>query len=241
MLLEKTGIYGDSGGKTGTSTCLWEAIRRTSLEVELYNNKDHYFTPMLCEKISGDITHVSAGLNHAVYVSNQQNVFCSGFNYYGQTGISNKIHELLEKYYEVEVPLLKEEFIQQVDSGTNHNVLMTTKGRVFFWGSVIANQYPDFRKNFGGGFSFTGPVEFLLPLESNEKVVKIKTRENRTVVWTNRDRVFMIGGLDQTFYCSYCCYADGLPKYDYYELSKDFKYKIIDVGIGLFHTCVITE
>lgn len=159
-------------------------------------------TPRVCERsYQGLLSHVSAGFNHTVYVSDNKHVYCTGFNYHGQTGISNTVHELLERYYEVEVPLERDEMVRQVVSGKAHNLLLTSQDRLFFFGSVLQNQYPGFSNTFGGSLIHTGPIEMRLPLAPNEKIVKIKANFNRSLVWTDRDRVFLVGGSDQSFYC----------------------------------------
>ncbi len=164
---------------------------------------DFLSLPQVCERsYQGLLSHVSAGLNHSVYVTDNRNVYCTGFNYHGQTGISNSIHEILERYFEVEVPLERDETVQQVVSGKAHNLLLTSKDRVFFFGSVTQNQFPGFEQQFGGGLVMTGPIELQLPLAANEKVVRVKANFNRSLVWTDRDRVFLVGGKDQSFYCS---------------------------------------
>ena len=108
---------------------------------------------------------------------------------------------MLERYFEVEVPLERDETVRQVVSGKAHNLLLTSKHRLFFFGSVTQNQYPGFSNSFGSSLIHTGPIEMHLPLAPDEKVARIKANFNRSLVWTDRDRVFVVGGKDLSFFC----------------------------------------
>lgn len=183
------------------------------------------------------ITHLSSGFNHVVYVLNYTRVYCSGFNFYGQCGVNNIQEEILDKYTEVEVPLEKGELVKQVSSGMNHNLLLTSFGRVFFWGNLTQNQYPGFREKYGKGLVYSGPVEFELPLEASEKVARIKCSFNRSLVFLTSGRVLAVGGEDTSFYY-------GLPALTHLDLSNDFKDQglaVTDAALGLWHSVVVTE
>lgn len=106
-----------------------------------------------------------------------------------------------ERYMELEVPLDELEYIDALVSGKAHNLILTSTGRVFFWGSVAHNQYPAFDKKFGNGMDYSGLIEIDdLPLEAGERVTRLRARYDRTLLWTNKDRVIIMGGEDTSFY-----------------------------------------
>lgn len=183
----------------------------------------------------GKLTHLKTGFNHTVYVVDAKRVFCSGFNHFGQCGASPNAHDMFEYYHEVETVLDKDETIIDVTTGQNHNVLLTSKGKLYFWGSTAMNQYPGFIKEYGSSILFSGMIEMDIGLREGEKPVRVKGAYNRTVVFTNQDRVLIIGGEDTSFYY-------GLPKINQMDISKEFEgKKIKDVALGLWHTLVVTE
>lgn len=187
--------------------------------------------------MTGKITHIATGHNHSVYVCDSKRVFCTGFNYYGQCGISNTVDELLERYEEIEMPLETSEKIVSVSCGMNHNVALTTYNRVIFWGNVTQNQYPNFKTTFGHDLTYTGALPLVLPLTNSERITKIKAYVNRTLVFTDQNRVLIVGGEDASKY-------HGLPKINYVDLASDKFFegkRIIDVALGVWHTAVLVE
>jgi alpha-tubulin suppressor-like RCC1 family protein len=183
------------------------------------------------------ITQISAGFNHAVYVLDDNRVYCSGFNYYGQCGLSNLHTEILDKYAEVEIPLDNGELVKEVACGYNHNILLTSNNRVFFWGNVTKNQFPGFLEKYGKGLTFAGPVEMELPLEGGEFPIRVKASFNRSLVFLSSGRVLAIGGENTTFWY-------GLPALAYEDISAEFKdrgLQIKDAALGLWHSAVIAS
>jgi alpha-tubulin suppressor-like RCC1 family protein len=200
--------------------------------------KDYFSKPTLCFKpFSGKVTHVGAGHNHSVYICDAKRVYCTGFNYYGQCGMSNTVDELLERYEEIEVPLESNEKIVSVSCGMNHNVLLTTHNRVLFWGNTTQNQFPNFRSLYGHDLIYTGVMALPLPLLPNERITKLKAYVNRTLVFTDKNRALIIGGEDASK-------QHGLPKINYVDLAADKFFegkRIVDVSLGVWHTAVVVE
>lgn len=183
------------------------------------------------------MTHISAGYNHSVYVLDGKQVFCSGFNYYGQCGANNLQHEVVERYFEVEIPLDPSEKITQVASGQNHNLALTSSGKLYFWGNVTQNQLPGFKKRYGAGLVYSGPIMVELPLNKGEKIVRVKASFNRNLAFIDSGRVIAFGGEDASFY-------HGLPSLDFFDLSEEFSkqhLKITEAALGLWHSVVIAE
>jgi len=210
----------------------YNAIAVSKENIEL----DFCAPPVACEMtLPGKVTHISAGFNHAVYIVDNTRAFCTGFNYFGQCGLSNNIYEFLEKYYEVELPLTDTEYIIELSSGMAHNVVLTSENRLIFWGGVDNNQHPDFSKIHKNTVVYTGPTVLAVPLVDGEIMTRVKCRQNRTIVWTDRDRVFIIGGDDFS-------HLYGLGKLDCWEISAEFPGQVIrDVALGLWHTLVTVD
>ena len=200
---------------------------------------DSFDFPKPCSPIqtASKLTHISTGFNHSVYVLDARQVFCTGFNFYGQCGASNLQSEIVERYREVEVPLEEGEKVAQVVSGLNHNLLLTTRGRVFFWGNVTQNQFPSFGKKYGQGLVYSGPILVDLPLENEERPVKIKAAFNRSSIFLNSGRVLVMGGEDTSFYY-------GLPSLQILDVSQEFRdqgLEVKDVALGLWHSVLVAE
>lgn len=180
---------------------------------------------------------MAAGFNHAVYVLDKKRVYCSGFNFYGQCGISNIHTEILDRYVEIEVPLERGELVKEIASGYNHNILLTSENRVFFWGNVTQNQYPGFREKYGKGLVFAGPIEMKLPLEADEYPTRIKASFNRSLVFLSSGRVLAIGGENTAFWY-------GLPALEFLDISKEFRdqgLQVKDAALGLWHSAVVAS
>lgn len=135
------------------------------------------------------------------------------------------------------MPLETSEKIVSVSCGMNHNVALTTHNRVIFWGNVTQNQYPNFKTTFGHDLTYTGALPLVLPLQNSEKITKIKAYVNRTLVFTDKDRVLIVGGEDASKY-------HGLPKINYVDLASDKFFegkRIVDVALGVWHTAILVE
>lgn len=228
----------DSGGLFGFGRRNWNQYLAAGLDPTNVAI-DGYDFPKQCAPLqsASRLTHIAAGHTHTVYVLDGRQVFCTGFNYYGQCGASNMQHEVVERYFEVEVPLDPHERVAQVAAGFNHNLLLTSTGRVFFWGNVTQNQLPGFKDKFGSGLVFSGPILVDLPLQDKETVVRVKATFNRNLAFLDSGRVIAFGGEDLTFY-------HGLPSLGYLDLSEEFSkkdLKITDAALGLWHSVVITE
>lgn len=163
---------------------------------------EFYEVPKPCTPLFGGtaVTNLACGFNHTTYITDYTKIFCTGFNYYGQCGYSYKLYEMMGSYKEVDIDLNPREKIVQLAVGKAHNLVLTSESRVFFWGSVIQNQHPEFKEIFGGSLEYTGVVEMKPPLNEGEKIVRIKASINRSVLFTNQGRVFIAGGEDQTQY-----------------------------------------
>ena len=53
--------------------------------------------------------------------------------------MSPKVHDVIEFYHDIEVPLKEGEIIIEIASGQNHNIALTSIGRLIFWGSTSQN------------------------------------------------------------------------------------------------------
>lgn len=73
----------------------------------------------------------------------------------------------------VEIPLDLDdgEIIVQMVAGKSHNLLLTSKGGIIFFGATIHNQMG---KQQELGFEQSGPTEIKLPLLENETITRIK-------------------------------------------------------------------
>ena len=87
-------------------------------------------------------------------------------------------------------------------------------------------------------------MEIDLGMAEGEKIVKIKAGMNRSAVFTSKGRCLVFGGReDSPTHCNRLLTKklvddnrEGVVDY-----SQEFGDRIVDIGLGLMHTLVITE
>ncbi|CAD8069464.1 unnamed protein product [Paramecium primaurelia] len=179
------------------------------------------------------IQRISSGAHHTILQVSDNRIYACGLNIYGQCGMNNEIDRIKEPT-EVFLDLQPNESIQQIVSGQAHNLVLTSNNRLIFFGCLLHNQM-GVKSKFD--FEFSGQTEINLPLESDEKIVKIYAKFDRSAVITSKGDCIIWGGQDLR-------YMD-IPYYETYtrlipELGLE-NIKIQDIALGFSHIMVLTD
>lgn len=182
-------------------------------------------TEFTFEKISipnYNVKKISAGFTHSLFLTKEGKLFACGSNVGGQLGIHQMELNISNKYFEIFLDLDKGEYIEDISCGNYHNIYLTNKNRLFFFGNNTKNQVPKVDNTLEIDFTSNFLLE-INELEKDEKIVKIKAKYNRSLIITNKKRAFIWG-------------------HDSNVLENvGFEGSIIDVAIGLRHIIVNTD
>jgi len=92
--------------------------------------------PTQVDQLPENICHFAAGEFHNLVLTDDGKVFAWGKNDYGQCGVDPKIEKFVKVPAGVKFEKLEnEEKIVKVGCGADHSLAVTSKGRLFTWGS----------------------------------------------------------------------------------------------------------
>jgi len=78
------------------------------------------------------LKQVAAGKFHSLFLTETGKVFASGYNKYGQLGVSNSMYMHAEEPIEVFTDGLK---IEKISVGWHHNLLLADDGKLYGFGA----------------------------------------------------------------------------------------------------------
>jgi len=179
----------------------------------------------------GSLSKISCGHKHSWYLNhNRTKLFCTGFNGYNSCGIPSAKGEIFDKYelvYDIETDFNREpnEFIEEIQSGFNFN-LVRTKNRLLFFGNNSHQQMPrEFGKTWGLDFLFNSELDFRSydPELSVADIRKIVCKYDRTAIIFNNGRAFIFGGM-----------FDKINPMPFIDSWKEFQnFSVLEVGFGV--------
>jgi alpha-tubulin suppressor-like RCC1 family protein len=83
------------------------------------------------------LKQVACGKFHSLFLTQNGKVFATGYNKYGQLGVSNSMFMHAEEPIEVFTDGLK---IEKVSAGWHHNLLLAEDGKLYGFGARINGQ-----------------------------------------------------------------------------------------------------
>ena len=176
-----------------------------------------------------NISDISAGQNHTLFLNEEGKLFSCGKNEFGQCGEVST-----QKYIKDPVPVYIPEKCIKIACGTKHSLALGKSGVLYGFGCKINGQLDGFREGIDQEQS--SPLPVILP--SNSKIKEIYAAFDRSAVLMENGEIWTWGGRDYR-------YLDG----DYYEkmtlinpLIPNFKHEeITDIALGYMHTLVMTS
>ncbi|KAM3140920.1 hypothetical protein pb186bvf_006931 [Paramecium bursaria] len=178
-------LLSESGSVYGTGRSNHHQFYTDKISIIFQLNKtivDFYQTVQRRTHQNYPFIKVSCGFNHTLYLTEKQ-LYASGLNIYGQCGVSNlDEYNKIKSMSEVFIDLQEEEKIIDIASGQAHNLILTSNGRIILFGSTMHNQLASPAKY---DFEQTGQVQLNIPLQENEKIVKIYANFDRSAVLTS--------------------------------------------------------
>lgn len=129
-----------------------------------------------------NITNLSLGGNHTLAIDKDSYLWAVGWNNKGQLGIGST--EDVSKFVK-----LNHKF-SRVSCGFNSSAGITSDGRLFIWGGNHHNQLGFSKTDHE---SFLSPTELILPF--NETAQDIQFGLRHTVILTESNQIFIVGGL----------------------------------------------
>ena len=203
----------------------------------IFNNEKTNF-PLLPKQIK----KISCGDGFTLFLDNEGNIFSVGKNNKGQLGyeLSNENSNIIEgnkcnsKLTKIEYFDNEKIFINDIFCGSDFCFAKDTKGIFYSWGNNSNNQLGR-ESNIIINF-IPKKSNLINEINENDKIEKICLGWSSGIILTNSGN----------------CYIWGNPFYDY---DKNFpnlikpekieydnlKYKIIDIGCGFHHFCLIVE
>jgi alpha-tubulin suppressor-like RCC1 family protein len=144
-----------------------------------------------CTKIASENPYfmVSVGDYHMVAVSPENRVYTWGQNLYGQLGNGEfgiDQHSSLPIDITELFGFKRNESILDVAAGAHHNLLITTSGRIFLWGTE------DIYDNDGERVSIPIEITSRFDLEQNEMIFKVEAYYHNLAI-TSKGRIFSWG------------------------------------------------
>jgi alpha-tubulin suppressor-like RCC1 family protein len=174
-----------------------------------------------------NISDISAGQNHTLYLNEEGKVYSTGKNEYGQCGqISTKKFVINPAY--IYVP----EKAVGIACGTKHSLILGLSGTVYGVGCKSNGQIDGFRNALHEDQSSALAIE----IPGTGKVVKVFAAFDRSAAIKDNGEVWVWGGTDSR-------YLDG----EYYESmtlinpTLPQNEEIVDIGLGYLHTLVMTN
>lgn len=134
------------------------------------------------------INQISLGKDFTLALTNLGRVFTWGFNSSGQLGDGTTINQVIPKLISFN-GLTTNESIYQVEAGQSHSLAVTTKGRVYGWGS---NLYYQLGSGEWQGWSVPKTITYS-GLKTNESIKNVVAGYHNTSAITTTGEVFMCG------------------------------------------------
>ena len=136
------------------------------------------------------ITYLAFGEHHSGALSENNQVFFWGYNDFGQLGTGYINNYITPMNITDSFSLIDDELVMQIALGNRNSGAVTSKGRVFVWGSNSNGQIAD-----GGTWDVATPYD-LTPrfnLEEGEKIVQLAIGFSHMIALTSGARVFTWG------------------------------------------------
>ena len=184
------------------------------------------------------IVDVDSGGNHTGALSNANQLYLWGYNFYGQIGDSTNIDKLLPVNVTPFFSLGVGEFISDFSLGDNNTVVITNLGRVFTIGRNYNYQLGDLTaidKNY--------PVDITanFVLSEGETVIKVDFDYEYAAAITNLGQIFLWGrNSDGQLGIGSLVYKNS-PTNATANFNLNIGEKIVDVELGYDHTIVKTD
>lgn len=136
------------------------------------------------------ISDVSLGSVHSVLLTSSGRVFTWGINDNGQLGNGTLVQSVVPFEINDRFNLSSDENIISITSGSNHSIVLTSKGRLFSWGWNRYGQLGNNTTNNKAAPSeFTAEIDF----QVNETIKTIYSTKDHSVIETSNNRIFSWG------------------------------------------------
>ena len=177
---------------------------------------------------------LAVGTKYTLLLTHDKKLYVSGNNDWGQLGEKNRFYGFTPCTISM---LEKDEHLCQIETGLNHTLLLSNKGRLIGGGMNEIGQ-------LGCESVYRQEAEFITitiaALEQDERIVSMQSGVSHTVLLTNKGRLLGSGDND--------CGQLGLPEYHAYfgfEVCKVGALKdnerVIKVVAGLYQTLLLTS
>lgn len=152
--------------------------------------------------VDEDIMLLSSRINHTLLITTDGNLITWGDNNAGKLGISPEIYNSPPINIASTINLVEYEEILQISTAFQHNVVLTTFGRVFAWG-----------QNYSGGIGNGTQIDSHVPIDvtskfdlsADDKIVRISTGSAVNLAVSNKGQLF-IWGIDYRSFDSQITY-----------------------------------
>lgn len=179
------------------------------------------------------IKQVSCGKFHTLFLTETGKLYSTGFNKYGQCGMSNSLFIHIEEPIEVFTDNLN---IKEICAGWHHNLLLADDGRLYGFGARLNGQMDG--NNYDGREEQCSIQEIKMPFGETTKIKSFKAQNLKSQVITEDDQVWFWGGYFYNNYQKLC--IEGFNLLNEEEgIPKDKK--IVDYGMGFAHDTVMIE
>ena len=136
------------------------------------------------------IAQVSLGVYHGIALTSENRVFIWGSNNFSQLGLTENKEVLTPVEITKLIHLNTDEHVTKVLAGTAHTVVLTSKGRVFTWGSNLAGQLGNGTLN-----DSDSPLDITpkFDLIADEKIKTLSSFSSYNIALTSENRLFSWG------------------------------------------------
>jgi len=137
-----------------------------------------------------EIINLISGENHSLVITSNNRVFAWGDNAFGQLGTNDNVDRLLPTEITTNFDLKVDETITSISSKLNHNLALSSSGRVFSWG---LNTYGRLGDKTNENKSTPVDITPNFKLYSKEKITSVIVGDDHSVAYTSNNRLFAWG------------------------------------------------
>ncbi|TNV78494.1 hypothetical protein FGO68_gene9950 [Halteria grandinella] len=177
------------------------------------------------------IKQVACGKFHTLFLTVTGKLYATGFNKYGQCGVSNSLYVHVEEPVQVYTDGMR---VEEISSGWHHTLLRGEDGQLYGFGARMNGQLDG--TNHDGREEQCSIHQIKLPF--TQKIKSFKAQNLRSYSITEDDQVWFWGGYYYNQYQKLC--IEGFNLLNEEEgLPKDKK--IVEYGMGFAHDTVMIE